>query len=643
MAHGPIRTGQGALSGSDKNTIDPAAAGDLPGAEARQEADAAILAPNSTTPEESLTLSDDMIAAEARKGQVRWMWHTYLKSHWVLISIASLLMAIEGSMVGAVSYVMIPMFDRVFVQGDAGAIGWVGATIFGIFCIRAFSSVAHRVILARVAAFVTSSLQCDLLRHVMRLDITFHQANPPGALIDRVNGDADNLSHFASVVMTSLGRDFVALLSLTIVAVSIDLQWTLAALVGIPILVLPTVVAQKFVRRTTYSLRNIAGRMTNRLDEVFHGIAPVQLNALEDYQLSRFRVMAVERIWAQTKARFGTALIPGLVDIMTGIGFLTVLVYGGREIIDGTKTVGQFMAFFTAMALAFEPLRRLANLSGQWQQAAVSLARLRMLFDQKPNLTPPAAPRPIAEAQGDIVFEDVTLRYGKHPVLRGASFTARAGRTTALVGASGAGKSTVFNVLTRLAEADGGSVTLGGVPITALDPDALRGQFSMVTQDAMLFDETVADNILLGRTDVAPQALERALDAAQVTPFLPQLSAGLDTIAGPRGSALSGGQRQRVAIARALLRDTPILLLDEATSALDAESEGAVQAALEALSAGRTTLVIAHRLSTVRNADHIVVMDRGVVVESGTHAELMALGKAYARLHMLQFQTGAEG
>jgi ABC-type multidrug transport system fused ATPase/permease subunit len=265
---------------------------------------------------------------------------------------------------------------------------------------------------------------------------------------------------------------------------------------------------------------------------------------------------------------------------------------------------------------------------------------LRQLFDTAPTLTRPAAPHPIAQARGDIVFDGVTLSYGDHPVLRGSTFTARAGCTTALVGASGAGKSTIFNVLTRLAEADGGQVSIGGVDILALDPDALRAQFSMVTQDATLFDETVRDNILLGRADVDEAALARALDAAQVSGFLPRLPHGLDSAAGPRGSALSGGQRQRVAIARALLRDTPILLLDEATSALDAESEAAVQRALDALSTGRTTLVIAHRLATVRKADHIVVMDAGRVVEQGTHDDLLARRGAYARLHALQFDTG---
>jgi ABC-type multidrug transport system fused ATPase/permease subunit len=241
-------------------------------------------------------------------------------------------------------------------------------------------------------------------------------------------------------------------------------------------------------------------------------------------------------------------------------------------------------------------------------------------------------------AEGDVVFDNVSFAYGSEPVLRGLDFTARAGETTALVGPSGAGKSTVFTLLARLAEPQAGRVTLGGVPVEEVALEELRGAISVVTQEALLFDESLRDNILLGREDVPEAALQAAVRAAHVDDFLGQLPQGLDSPAGPRGSNLSGGQRQRVAIARAVLRDTPVLLLDEATSALDAASEKAVQAALDELSQGRTTLVIAHRLATVRAADRIVVMEQGRVVESGTHDTLLAQGGAYARLYRMQFE-----
>ncbi|CAN0028552.1 unnamed protein product, partial [Chrysoparadoxa australica] len=281
---------------------------------------------------------------------------------------------------------------------------------------------------------------------------------------------------------------------------------------------------------------------------------------------------------------------------------------------------------------------RLGEVSGVGEVAAASIERIIEMLNTQPRLRDPDSPLPPPEGTPGISLRDVNLRFGDTQVLQGLSFDAAPGQTTALVGASGAGKSTVFNLLTRMAEAQDGDVEIGGVPVAAMRLRSLRGMISVVSQEALLFDETLRDNIVLDR-NVTDTELDSALHAAHVADFLPRLEGGLDTQVGPRGSRLSGGQRQRVAIARALLRDTPILLLDEATSALDAQSEAVVQAALEQLSQGRTTLVIAHRLSTVRNADKIVVMEAGRVVEQGTHDALIAQGGAYADLYRLQFDS----
>ncbi|MDJ0626875.1 MAG: ABC transporter ATP-binding protein [Rhodobacter sp.] len=566
----------------------------------------------------------------------RWLWRGYLHRHAAVIGVAVCLMAIEGGMLGLLSYMIKPMFDQIFIAGDRAAIGWVAGAVFGIFAIRAIAGFGQRVLMMGVGQRVSAALQSDMVAHMLRLDSAFFQANAPGVLIERVRGDTLAASTIWAVVFSALGRDTVALLSLLAVAISIDPIWTLIAVAGAPVLMGPMVLLQRWVRRSTRRARNIAAGLATRLDETFHGIDTIKLNTIEAREGARYADAVDGFVDAQVRSEAGQAGIPAMMDIVAGIGFFGVLSYGGLQIIEGSKTVGEFMSFFTAMALVFEPLRRIGNVSGAWQAALASLERLHLIFDEQPTITSPDLPAPpLANPhQADVVLQDVAFAYGDLPVLHGASFTARAGQTTALVGASGAGKSTVFRVLTRLADPQSGHIRIGGTDVAAFTLPDLRALFSVVTQDAQLFDETVRENVVLDRDDAR---LTDVLDAAHVADFLPKLARGLDTRAGPRGSGLSGGQRQRVAIARALLRDTPILLLDEATSALDAQSEAVVQDALDRLAKGRTTLVIAHRLATIRQADKIVVMDQGRVVDEGTHDALIARGGLYADLYRLQF------
>ncbi|CAM3375439.1 ATP-binding cassette, subfamily B [Paracoccus aminovorans] len=562
------------------------------------------------------------------------MWRDYLHRYWARILLALFFLILEGSTLGLLSWMLKPLFDRVFVGGDTGAIWWVGGSIFALFLVRAATFVINRSLMTSVSLSVSTRMQTDLLSHIMTLDGGFFQKNPPGAVIERVQGDTQAVQGVWTTFISGAGRDMVSLVSLFGVAVAVDPWWTLTALVGAPILIVPTVLVQRYIRRKVRQNRVNASQRATRLDEVLHGINAVKLNRMEAYQAGRFDQIVNRIRRAEIKMSGIGATVPALVDVVTGIGFVGVLALGGAEVTRGERTVGDFMSFFTALALAFQPLRRLSGLTGTWQAAAASLERIYEVMDLRPSIV--SGPRHEPPPDTTIRLEDVQMAYDGHPVLRGLSFTAEAGRTTALVGASGAGKSTVFNLLTRMVDPASGVITLGGVPLRDFDLDVLRDQFSTVSQEAALFDETLRENILLGR-DQDDEALRRAIVAAHVADFTDALPLGLDTPAGPRGSALSGGQRQRVAIARAILRDAPILLLDEATSALDAQSERLVQQALDELSVGRTTLVIAHRLSTVRQADKIVVMDHGRVVEEGDHDQLMARGGAYAALVRLQF------
>lgn len=567
------------------------------------------------------------------------LWNGYLRHHKVMMAVAFLLMVIEGSTLGALSWMIKPLFDKVFTPGGESALVWVGCGIFGLFAVRAATSILSKMIMTRIAQVSSTTMQTDLLRHILTLDPVFFQVNSPGQLIERVQGDTAAVQGVWSMVITGVGRDSIALLGLFFVALSIDVHWTLAALIGAPLLILPAIIVQRYIRRKVNQTRAQSGVRATRLDEIFHGIQAIKLNRMESYQLRRFTAIVGRLVTAGVKTATGRAAMPAMVDLITGLGFFTVLMLAGDEIVSGERTVGEFMSFFTAMALTFQPMRRLGDMSGFWQVAAASLTRIFRLLD----VTPAPRPAPTAvpsRTPPEIELRDVTFSYTDMPVLNGTSFVAKAGRMTALVGASGAGKTTVFHLLTGLSQPSSGQILMDGTDISRFSLDDLRGQFAVVSQDSALFDETIRENVVLGR-DISDDRLQEALDAAHVTEFVRNLPAGPDSPAGPRGSALSGGQRQRVAIARALISGSPVLLMDEATSALDAQSEAMVAAALAQHGNGRTMLVIAHRLSTIREADSIVVMDQGRVVDQGTHEELLARGGVYAELYRLQFKDQA--
>ena len=567
----------------------------------------------------------------------KWIWSDYLKKYKLLIILVVLLMAVEGSTFGLLSYFIEPMFDQVFAKGDYGAIKWVGFSVAGIFILRAFSAFFNKLITTYIGQNVIATLQKNLLSHLLTFNPTFFQKNSPGSLIERVRGDTAAIERVWATVLAGSFRDLIAVFSLLIVAISIDPLWALIALLGAPLLIIPVFFLRVLIQKTTRNSRSAAADVATRLDEIFHGISSIKLISGEQREYSKFSNRLDKFVKNSIFSEAGIAAVPSLMDIIAGIGFVGVLTYGGYQIIEGTKTIGEFMSFFTAIALLFEPVRRLGTIAGAWQAVFTNLERLRNIFDLSTEIISPEKNNSKkADFNQMIDFENLSLTINGKKILNNVSFSAFPGKTTALVGPSGAGKTTLFNLLGRLIDPDEGNVKIGDIAINQMNLNDLRENLSFVSQDSWLFDESIEENIKVGNPNASQAEFQDAVLAANAHDFIEEMPKKEKTPVGPRGSNLSGGQRQRIAIARAILRDTPILLLDEPTSALDNEAEKQIQNALSSLSEGRTTLIIAHNISAIKNANKIIVLNSGKIVGQGKHDELLLNCSVYQSLYQME-------
>ena len=571
---------------------------------------------------------------------LKWLWNSYVREHFIFLFIALIFMSIEGSMLGLLSYSIKFLFDNVLVSRDTSSILFVAILIFSIFSIRAIAGFIHRLMTVNVCQKIIKALQDRMVEHLINMDVVFHQKNSPGTLMDRVRADSKALSESIGEAFMTVGRDGFSLISLVAVVFFIDWKWSLIAFLGIPFLVLPILLLQGLVRFRAGENRDFESKANVRLDEIFHGITDIKLNRAEKSERNKFFDILKLTHKVRLRLEAGMAGIPAMIDIIAAVGFLAVMIFGAIDITSGSKTIGEFMSFFTAMALIFEPLRRLSNISGNIQVAMASLERVVKVFEEKSSIIfPSQSAFENSFKKVGVQFERVHFSYGDRKVLEDITFEIEEGTSNAIVGYSGSGKTTLFNLITRLIDPNRGSVRINGVNLKELCLKELRSLISVVRQDGMMFDETILENIRFGKPSASDVEIRKAAKMAYVDEFSNDLKDGLNTVVGPRGSTLSGGQRQRISIARAFLRNSPLLLLDEPTSALDSKSERLIQKSISNLAMYSTTITIAHRLSTIVDSDKVLVLDKGKIVGEGKHDELLQENTLYFTLFKSQIEN----
>ena len=574
---------------------------------------------------------------------IRRLLREALRPYRLVLAAAALCMILVAASNAAPMWLLQHVIDKVFIARQREYLWPIGGAVFALFLVKSIGSYLQEVLLAYVGQHIVSDTQNRLFGHLIHQDVALFQATSSGHLVSHFTYDINAMRDAVSNALIGIGRDALSVIFL--VGLAFYQDWLLAtvSLVVAPLSILPIQRLAKRMRRVARDTQVQMGGLTTSLAQAFQAIRVIKAYRLESYEQGHIRQMTdnLNRLALQA-AKAGAAAQP-IIDSFGGLAITAVIVYGGARVIEGATSSGAFISFIAAVLAAYQPMRALSKVNVSLQTGLAAAARIFAMIDRAPTLTEPPAAKILERRPAAIRFESVGFSYdGQEAALAEVSFTAPAGKITALVGPSGAGKSTILNLIPRFYDPTKGRVLIGDSDLRALSFASLRDAIALVSQEVVLFDDTIFNNIRCGRLDADQAAVRRAAEAAAALDFIDRLPQGFDTLVGEHGMRLSGGQRQRIAIARALLKDAPILLLDEATSALDTESERQIQAALYGLMQGRTTLVIAHRLSTVRNADMIHVLSGGRVVESGAHDQLYEKGGLYARLCDMQFATAGE-
>jgi len=560
----------------------------------------------------------------------------YLRPHRGMFMLGLL-----GAMIFSASMVSFAVFAKFFGDGtfenrDARTIVWLPLALVGLFLMRGLGDFTQTYAMGHVGRHIVKSLRSQIFERIVRLPIGYFDRSASGVLLSRLTYNTEQVGQATTDSVTVTLRESLTIVGSIIALFAINTRLTLIALTMGPLVAwLVTIINRKF-RRYSRRIQDSMGDITRVAKETFEAPRVIKVYNAQDYQRRQFEAVNELNRRSHMRLVLTKGLSNPVVQMVTAIGAAIVLSIAISDAIHGRMSMGDLLAFLVALVNIAQPLRSLVSVSGPLQQGIAAGQSIFEMLDEPTE--PQGGTHAPQRVRGDIGFDAVSFTYpaGQGAALRGIDLQVRAGETLAIVGRSGSGKSTLVNLLPRFYDVDSGSVRVDGVDVRDYELRCLREQIALVSQDVVLFNDTIRANISFGR-DVSTEAVETAAQAAHVMEFVRELPAGLDTMVGDRGVLLSGGQRQRISIARALLKNAPILILDEATSALDTESERIIQAALDELMHNRTTLVIAHRLSTVEKADRIVVMDAGAVVESGTHAELIRRNGHYASLHRMQF------
>ncbi len=567
------------------------------------------------------------------------LWR-YVTPYRYIGAIAVIGMVASSLVEGLLVWMLEPMTDEALVAHNLETARWLPVAFVGVFIVRGIAGFATEASLGWIGRGVISSLRRDVFRKFLTLPSRFIEQNSTGPLLSRMTYNVEMISESVTHVVTTLIRDVLTIVAAAAVMLYQSPRLTLLVAIVFPLIALMIRALSKAFRRYSSRIQDSVGEVAQVSEEVLSGHRVVKVFGGYAYENERMLIADEKNRKQHLKLIQARSLGTALTQVIFGLSVALVIYFAGVESMENKLSPGKFISFFSAMMLMLQPLRRITNLNAVIQRGIAAGDSLFRIMDEPDEVDSGAIERD--HVRGDVEFRDVKFSYGTNgaQVISNLSLSIAAGKSLAIVGHSGSGKSTLVGLLPRFYDIDSGEILLDEVRIQDYKLSNLRAHISLVSQDVVLFNDTIANNLAYGSLGRASRAdVLRAAEASHIIEFVKDMPNGLDTFVGERGVLLSGGQRQRIAIGRALLKDAPVLILDEATSALDSKSERHIQDALGALMKNRTTLVIAHRLSTVENADRIIVLDHGRIVESGTHPELLAIDGQYASLYRMQFRN----